>query len=70
MSCYCSGCQQRFSSLTSFDTHRVGQHGVDRRCAAPEDVGLVRNAKGLWTLPITPGEKERWLQRLRPRNAP
>lgn len=39
---HCGGCHSCFSSLASFDRHRVGSHRDGRRCLAPDDVpGLV-----------------------------
>ena len=29
---HCATCHQTFIGLTSFDKHRVGEHGVNRRC--------------------------------------
>ena len=45
--CKCSACGQYFSTTANFDKHRVGRHGVDRRCAYPGDVGLI-NRDGIW----------------------
>jgi hypothetical protein len=34
----CSACKTYFTSITEFDTHRVGQFGVDRRCMTHEEM--------------------------------
>lgn len=39
----CSGCHRNFSDVKSGDKHRIGTFGKDRRCASPEEVGLVKN---------------------------
>ncbi len=38
----CSGCHKNFSSTGTGDKHRIGAFGKDRRCAAPEEVGLIK----------------------------
>jgi hypothetical protein len=40
-----------FNSVTPFSKHRIGQHGVDRRCATNEEMlamGMSVNADGYW----------------------
>jgi hypothetical protein len=47
----CPGCGEVFKSLTGFDAHRTGEHGVDRRCMAEPEMlkaGLSKNNKGHW----------------------
>lgn len=47
----CQGCKQYFNSVTAFDKHRVGEHGVDRRCRTPEEMtalGMLINHAGFW----------------------
>jgi hypothetical protein len=47
----CQGCKQYFNSVTAFDKHRVGEHGVDRRCRTPEEMtalGMFVNHAGFW----------------------
>jgi len=39
----CSSCHLNFSSTRAGDKHRIGTFGIDRRCASPEEVGLVKN---------------------------
>jgi hypothetical protein len=33
---HCAACCRTFIGLTAFDAHRVGDHGVDRRCEIRE----------------------------------
>lgn len=47
----CQGCKQYFNSNTAFEMHRVGTHGVDRRCITEEEMlakGMVLNAQSFW----------------------
>ena len=47
----CQACKQYFNSNAAFDMHRVGGHGVDRRCRTPQemlDKGMVVNHAGFW----------------------
>ena len=47
----CQGCKQYFNSNTAFDTHRTGEHGVNRRCRTPEEMtalGMLINNAGFW----------------------
>lgn len=49
--CECGGCHQRFNSVSAFDLHRAGTHGVDRRCRAPAELlalGMSVNESGFW----------------------
>ena len=41
----CRACGCVFSTTSNFDKHRVGRHGVDRKCAEPSTVGLIYNEK-------------------------
>ena len=43
---HCSGCCRTFVGLAAFDAHRVGKHGVDRRCEIREQ--HWQDAKGYW----------------------
>lgn len=55
---HCSGCCETFIGLAAFDAHRVGAHGVDRRCevqpyeATGEDgktrYGHWQDGRGYW----------------------
>lgn len=47
----CQGCKELFNSNGSFDKHRTGKHGVDRRCRTIEemtDIGMSVNSEGYW----------------------
>lgn len=39
--CQCPNCGEYFSTVSNFDKHRKGKHGVDRHCVDPASVGLV-----------------------------
>lgn len=38
----CSACHLNFATMAAGDGHRVGKFGLDRRCANPVDVGLIK----------------------------
>lgn len=47
----CRGCSQYFNSITAFEMHRVGHHGIDRRCLTPEEMkaeGMHLREDGFW----------------------
>jgi hypothetical protein len=47
----CRSCNEYFSSNESFDMHRIGEHGKDRRCATPEEMlikKMVKSQRGFW----------------------
>jgi hypothetical protein len=47
----CPGCDEYFNSTAAFDKHRVGQHGVDRRCLNADQMlakGMAKNSAGFW----------------------
>lgn len=46
----CTTCKRDFSSLGSFDRHRIGDHGKNRRCMTPEEMTAdgMREKNGLW----------------------
>ena len=47
----CPTCNQYFNSNTSFDKHRTGAMGVNRRCRTTEEmleVGMLILASGFW----------------------
>lgn len=49
--CQCSGCEEFFNSLASFDKHRTGAHGKDRRCLTQHEMleaGMDKNTAGYW----------------------
>ncbi len=52
--CQCTACGEYFSSERSFDRHRIGQFGIDRRCMTADAMtanGWMRNARGFWLIP-------------------
>ena len=56
-SCMCPTCGEYFTALSSFDRHRVGEHG-SKVCVAPESVGLevkTRGSNTYWGMPDTTG---------------
>jgi len=44
--CQCPSCSEFFSTSSSFDRHRKGEHGIDRHCVDPESVGMVIRERG------------------------
>lgn len=55
---HCPACHHTFSSDSAANKHRVGKHGVDRRCVDPATVGLVATEKPyglLWSHPAPEG---------------
>ena len=55
----CQGCGMFFSSTFSFDKHRTGEHGKDRRCMTTvemESRGMALNAAGFWISSAMPTE--------------
>lgn len=47
----CPSCNELFNSTTSFDKHRTGKFGDDRRCMTKEEMeskGMLKNAAGFW----------------------
>ena len=47
----CPSCGEYFNSTYAFDKHRVGQHGIDRRCLKIEQmlfIGMDKNSAGYW----------------------
>ena len=57
----CRACDTYFRGERNFDKHRIGEFGVDRRCADPADVELTyRPDKGYWGgPPMTDEERGR-----------
>lgn len=56
----CIGCKEKFSSLTNFEAHRVGDHAISigenrRRCKTTEEIMrsgyLLKN--GIWRKRLT-----------------
>ena len=55
--CRCSGCARYFSSVASFDAHRVGD-GDARRCLSDREMtsrGMAINEKGYWVTRLWEG---------------
>ena len=49
----CPSCRRIFGGDQAFDAHRIGRHGVDRRCAeSPSAIGLVLSEQGFWGKPF------------------
>lgn len=49
--CQCCACGDYFGSVDVFDRHRVGEHGVNRRCLSADEMtalGWARNERGFW----------------------
>jgi len=47
----CQACKQYFNSNPAFEKHRVGKHGVDRRCRITQEMtakGMLVNHAGFW----------------------
>lgn len=47
----CQGCKEYFNSNFAFDKHRIGEHGVNRRCRTPQEMielGMSKNHDGFW----------------------
>lgn len=56
---HCPACHETFSSESAADRHRVGKHGVDRRCVDPATVGLVAREQPWGTCWGLPGDPNR-----------
>lgn len=55
----CPGCSVCFNSTRAFEKHRVGDHGVNRRCLTPTEMlerGMAKNAAGFWVGKPMPDE--------------
>lgn len=55
MKSICRGCGETFSSVGTFDRHRVGKHHIDagpdrRRCMSVDEMSVdgMRNIAGVW----------------------
>lgn len=56
--CAALECHRTFSGETAANRHRIGKHGVDRRCVDPAGVGLVAVEKPygvMWSNPAPEG---------------
>lgn len=57
--CECTACGEMFNGVSGFDRHRVGRHGVGRRCLNVSEMtarGYSRNEAGFW---VTDSEAQR-----------
>jgi len=52
--CHCIGCHRTFTGERPFDAHRLGNHGVDRRCATEAEMSIkgLRERAGRWYRPV------------------
>jgi hypothetical protein len=60
----CPTCHLFFYSVTAFDKHRTGDHGVNRRCRTPEEMqakGMALNEHGYWMASKMSEERKRGL---------
>ena len=51
---HCMSCHQSFSAQGGFDKHRVGRHGIDRRCLTIAEMagkGWHVDGRGDWRMP-------------------
>jgi hypothetical protein len=48
--CHCSACHETFSGITTFDLHRQA-NSKRGKCKKPAYIGLVKNDKGVWSVP-------------------
>jgi hypothetical protein len=47
----CGACGEYFNSVKPFEIHRIGKHGVNRRCMTREEMlarGMSLNKEGFW----------------------
>lgn len=47
----CRGCKRYFNSIGAFDKHRIGKHGIDRRCMTDQEMtgaGMKLRKDGFW----------------------
>lgn len=48
---HCSACGEYFNSTSAFEMHRIGEFGVNRRCATVAEMegkGMSLNSGGWW----------------------
>jgi len=53
----CTGCDELFNSSASFEKHRTGDFGKDRRCMSVEEMTskkMAKNAAGYWVTALNP----------------
>ena len=49
--CKCTVCFEVFQTERGFDKHRIGRHGIDRKCLDGDGmrkIGMVINSYGRW----------------------
>lgn len=66
----CMACERRFVGVTTFEQHRVGTVGVDRRCASDAELrerGLAEDDTGAWVNERGRAKAAPALERLRQR---
>lgn len=60
--CVCTACEVLFAGITAFDA-RLTRNGKRKAGAAthlaPEEAGLVLNAKGQWAIPVAAEDKQK-----------
>jgi hypothetical protein len=57
----CPTCDIYFNSSIAFSKHRVGRHGIDRRCMTEPEMlaaGMGLNTHGYWTASVMPEEEK------------
>lgn len=53
----CPTCGEYFNSNASFDKHRIGKFGEDRRCMTVEEMqakGMCKNSADFWVTALNP----------------
>lgn len=56
---HCSACGEYFNSNRAFEKHRIGEFGIDRRCASVEEMtakGMSLSKTGWWITATRPEE--------------
>lgn len=57
----CQGCKEYFNSIGSFEKHRTGEHGTNRRCRTSEEMTSLKmslNTQGFWISEKMPDDKK------------
>lgn len=63
---WCNSCGKDFNSMSAFDLHRVGQHGINRRCLTTEEmqaIGMVKNKYGRWCIKAMSKDRAFYVER-------
>lgn len=55
----CPTCGEYFNSNIAFEKHRIGEFGIDRRCATVEEMlsfkkPMAKNNAGFWVTALNP----------------